>query len=279
MQTEGDVNESNDRNLKRLEGLSDDELDRELLLLQGRLDRSHLAKEECQRRRDCLALELDDRCILQSSVLERVNQLSNTDLIIKEYSSMITAETKDAKKKLQQLSLYDSMNDTFHIWYSGPFATINGFRLGTLPSCIIEWTEINAALGQAVLAIAIIAEKAQIEFKKYGLIPMGSFPKVFKMDDRRTIYSLFTDGSFSLFPKKRFNLALVGFLHCVEELGEYVGSQDPTLSLQYVINPSEGTINNQSVLLGIEDEIWTRSLKYLLADIKWIVAWAAKYCQ
>jgi hypothetical protein len=84
---------------------------------------------------------------------------------------------------------------------------------------IYMFTEINNALGQAVLAIAIIAERAHIEFKKYGLIPMGSYPKIYKVEDRRTLYCLYTDGSFSLFPKRKFNLALVGFLHCVKELG------------------------------------------------------------
>ena len=39
-----------------------------------------------------------------------------------------------------------------------------------------------------------------------------------------------------------------------------------------------GKINNQLVTLGVEGELWTRSLKFLLADVKWIVAWAAKHC-
>lgn len=211
-------------------------------------------------------------------MLARVSQLSLTHINLTEYASAIACETKDTNHRYQKLMQYDSINDSFHIWYSGPFATINGFRLGTLPSCVIEWTEINAALGQAVLAIAIVAEKSNFEFKMYGLMPMGSFPKVYRVSDRRTIYCLYTDGSFSLFPKKRFNLALIGFLHCVEELGMHVYTQDPTLSLPYVINPLDGMINDQSILLGVDDEIWTRSLKFLLADIKWIIAWAAKYC-
>lgn len=262
-----------------MEDLNEREHDEELLILQKRLELAKSTIEECQQRRNLLSLELDDRRTLEDCMLQRVSQLSYTYLSLKEISASILAEASDAESKLQKLLQYDSINDTFHIWYSGPFATINNLRLGTLPSCPIEWSEINAAFGQAVLAIAITAEKAKIEFKTYGLMPMGSFPKIFKMNDRRTIYCLFTDGSFSLFPKKKFNLALVGFLHCVEELGEHVSTQDPTLSLPYVIKPCDGIINNQSVLLGNDDETWTRSLKFLLADIKWIIAWAAKYCQ
>jgi beclin len=248
-------------------------------LLHKRLEEASFAKEQCLIRRAHLALEADNRRILENCILDRVNQLSFAHLELNDYSVSIQSESRSINNRLQKLMNYDSINDAFHIWYSGPFATINNFRLGTLPSCTIEWTEINAAFGQAVLAVAIVAEKAKIEFKKYGLLPLGNFPKVFKVDDRRTLYCLFTDGSFSLFPKKRFNLALVGFLHCIEELGVYVTAQDPTLSLPYVIKAADGLINDQSVLLGVDDEIWTRSLKFLLTDIKWIIAWAAKYCQ
>lgn len=255
------------------------EFDNEILLLQRRLEEAALAKQQCLARRAHLALEADSRRVLENCILDRVNQLSFAHLELHDYSSSLESESRSISNRLQKLMNYDSINDAFHIWYSGPFATINNFRLGTLPSCTIEWTEINAAFGQAVLAVAIVAEKAKIEFKKYGLLPLGNFPKVYKVDDRRTLYCLFTDGSFSLFPKKRFNLALVGFLHCIEELGVYVTAQDPTLSLPYVIKASDGLINDQSVLLGVDDEIWTRSLKFLLTDIKWIIAWSAKYCQ
>lgn len=260
------------------DNFDDEELDNEFSDLQNRLDAAKIANRECQSRREQLATEADSRLILENCMIDRVNQLSHTHLSLTDYAASLESDSRCSDNKLQKLMHYDSINDAFHIWYSGPFATINNFRLGTLPSCTIEWTEINAAFGQAVLAIAIVAEKAKMEFKKYGLLPMGSFPKIFKVDDRRTLYCLFTDGSFSLFPKKRFNLALVGFLHCVEELGVHVTVQDPTLSLPYVIKPAEGIINDQSVLLGVDDEIWTRSLKFLLADIKWIIAWAAKYC-
>lgn len=59
-------------------------------------------------------------------------------------------------KKLMQMN---AINDAFFIWYSGPFATINNFRLGNLPAKPVEWTEINAALGQAVLAVAVVAQR------------------------------------------------------------------------------------------------------------------------
>jgi beclin 1 len=106
---------------------------------------------------------------------------------------------------------------------------------------------------------------------------MGSFPKVCKVEHKRSQYSLFTDGSFSLFPKRNFNTALIGFLTCIQELGDHVTKHDPTLQLPYVINANEGKINDQLVILGSDDETWTRALKLLLADVKWIIAWSTKH--
>ena len=107
---------------------------------------------------------------------------------------------------------------------------------------------------------------------------MGSYPKIYRVADRRAVYALFTDGSFSLFPKRKFNFAMIGFLYCIEDIGNYVSESDPTLALPFEINATEGKINNQSLLLGVDDEVWTKSLKLLLTDIKWIIAWAAKHC-
>jgi beclin 1 len=181
--------------------------------------------------------------------------------------------------KLKKYMKINVTNDAFYIWYSGPFGTINNFRLGTLPIKQIDWSEINAAFGQAVLAVSFVATKAGYEFKKFKLSPMGSFPKVYKADDLRTPMSLSYDGSgFSLFPKQTFNKALMGFLTCLQELADYTRSKDPTLSLPYVINVAEGKIHDHAVNLGADDETWTRALKFLLADIKWILAWGAKHC-
>ena len=57
--------------------------------------------------------------------------------------------------RLRRTNVY---NDAFHIWYEGPFATISGFRLGRTAACPVEWDEINAAWGQAVLLLHTLAQ-------------------------------------------------------------------------------------------------------------------------
>jgi beclin 1 len=110
---------------------------------------------------------------------------------------------------------------------------------------------------------------------------MGSFAKITAVADRRLVYNLYTDGSFSLFAstKKNFNSALSGLLCCIEELGDHVKSLDPTLTLPYVIVSSsgDGKINDIPISYGSDEEQWTKALKYTLTCIKWIIAWSTKH--
>lgn len=61
------------------------------------------------------------------------------------------------------------------------------------------------------------------------------------------------------------------------EVGDHVQDHDPTLRLPYHIKEKEGTVGGLPVALGSSYEDWTRALKYMLTDLKWIAAWAAKY--
>ena len=58
-------------------------------------------------------------------------------------------------KRLQQTNVYQ---DVFRIWHDGPFGTIGGFRLGRTNDVTVEWDEINAAWGQAVLLLHTMAK-------------------------------------------------------------------------------------------------------------------------
>lgn len=51
------------------------------------------------------------------------------------------------ERRLQLLACASVYNDTFFIWHAGHFATINGHRLGRLPSQPVDWRELNAAFG------------------------------------------------------------------------------------------------------------------------------------
>lgn len=83
-----------------------------------------------------------------------------------EYAS-VQNQLTNAKEQLEKFKTTDVFNDTFHIWHDGHFGTINNFRLGRLPSQPVDWTEINAAWGQAALLLYTIAKKINFQFSTY----------------------------------------------------------------------------------------------------------------
>ncbi|KAL3660192.1 hypothetical protein V7S43_014723 [Phytophthora oleae] len=174
-----------------------------------------------------------------------------------------------ASDMLRRLQRYNVCNDVFHIWHDGLFGTINGLRLGRLPSKPVEWVEINAALGQAVLLLATIADRANFEFSRNRLVPRGSYSRVVNMYGRE--YSLFSDGG--MFRRRGFNQAMILFLECVEDAGRRAMKEEPSLKFPYKVE--RGKIGGLPISLG-NDEQWTRALKYMLTHLKWLLAWISK---
>jgi len=68
---------------------------------------------------------------------------------------------------VRKLRSTDIFEDCFHIRMPDTntrFATINGFRMGTLPTERVGWNEINAGWGQAALLLATLAKKCSFTF-------------------------------------------------------------------------------------------------------------------
>ncbi|UIZ29874.1 hypothetical protein KXD40_002802 [Peronospora effusa] len=168
-----------------------------------------------------------------------------------------------ASDMLRRLQRYNVCNDVFHIWHDGLFGTINGLRLGRLPSKPVEWVEINAAMGQAVLLLATIADRAGFEFSRNRLVPRGSFSRVVNI--------LYSDGG--MFRRRGFNQAMILFLECVEDAGRRAMKEEPLLKFPYKVE--RGKIGGLPISLG-NDEQWTRALKYMLTHLKWLLAWISK---
>lgn len=183
----------------------------------------------------------------------------------------------------QRLAMHDTdlrntnvYNDSFYIWHDGQFGTINGFRLGKLPDENVEWGEINAAWGQVCLLLQTMVLQKGFEFSRYTLKPMGSFSKV--IEDGSTILDLYgTSGWFTTFDR-----AMIAFLQCLREFGEFAENSDPTLRLPYHIEGDRiGVLNKPDKWYPIKrrfesDEKWTNALKYMLTNLKWLVAWICR---
>lgn len=250
---------------------------KEHLRLLDDLDKVKKRRAAVSRERDLLARRRAELARCRAELLSR--------RIVQEARRSDVAEAREncrSRRALYSTQLVSAMsmgalNDSFHIWHLGPFATINGFRVGRLSTHLVDWQEVNAGVGQAAIVLVSVAISMGVEFSKYLIAPCGSFTKIARSGDGRVLYSLHTDESFSLFPRRNFNLALKAFLTCLGEVGEHVQEHDPTLRLPYDIKEHEGTIGGLPVALGSSLEDWTRALKYMMTDLKWIAAWAAKY--
>ena len=150
----------------------------------------------------------------------------------------------------------------------------------------VPWSETNAALGQVVLLLSVLQAKPNsgIVFT-HELIPMGACSKIgIRHTDGRatTEYGLFySDESFSFFGKRNFNTALNGLFHCLRDLINVAARRDRTITLPHeVIIPSgrgEITIGGLPIAFdGGNGESWSKAMKYLLTDLKWLVAFTTK---
>ncbi|KAI9774459.1 MAG: autophagy protein 6 [Candelina submexicana] len=200
--------------------------------------------------------------------------------------------------RLQRTNVY---NDTFCIGHDGFFGTINGLRLGRLANPPVDWSEINAAWGQTLLLLSTVAEKLDFTFEGYRLRPLGSTSRIDKIEHPQsasttstnpaqpvtakiTILELYSSGDLPIgrmFIHRRFDAAMVAFLECLRQLGDYVEhTQGPNsgtgqgLKLPYEIKKDR--IHDASIKLGFnQDEGWTRACKYTLTCCKFLLAHAS----
>lgn len=199
-------------------------------------------------------------------------------------------------EKLQRSNVY---NDTFNISFDGHFATINSLRLGRLSNRPVDWPEINAAWGHALMLLTTVAEKFDYKFVGYEPVPMGSTSKIIRYDPvspsssrltnrnapplapKKQVLELYSSGDMPLgltFMHRKFDNAMVAFLELMRQLGAFVEKQNerrtpdmPPLRLPYEIDGDK--IDDASIKLGLaQDDSWTRACKLTLTCCKFLLA-------
>ena len=222
-------------------------------------------------------------------------------------------------QQLERLRRTNVYNDTFCIGHDGYFGTINGLRLGRLPPPQnVEWAEINAAWGATALLLATVADKLGFSFRGYDIKPLGSTSRIAKHEylqsssiaystastrtaaipasqpvlqhdqqPKVTLLELYSSGDLPLgrtFLHRRFNDAMVAFLECLRQLGEFVenGGFETTSASKQSRGPKQpykilkDKIGDVSIKLGTsQDEAWTRACKYTLTCCKLMLAHAS----
>ena len=126
------------------------------------------------------------------------------------------------EREIQRLRSVDVLSDLFSLELDAPIATINGLRLGRQAGATVEWSELNAALGQVVLLLHTLARLHLPggAFQQHVLVPHGSLCRVYARKEPQKVYELFGSGRFggSFFGAGRLDRAQAMLLACVGEV-------------------------------------------------------------
>jgi len=198
-----------------------------------------------------------------------------------EYRSLDT-QLRSTQTQLEKLKKTNVFNATFHIWHSGPFGTINGFRLGRLPSVPVDWNEVNTAWGQTVLLLYSLCRKISLNLNKYKLVPYGNFSYIKVLADSKDL-PLYGSGGFKLIWDTKFDAGMAAFLDCLQQFKEEVERGDSGFCLPYemekgkIKDPATGNSFSVKIQFNSEEQ-WTKAMKYMLTNLKWGLAWVtSKY--
>ncbi|OUM60849.1 hypothetical protein PIROE2DRAFT_13291 [Piromyces sp. E2] len=181
-----------------------------------------------------------------------------------DYKESVDISLKQMSDKFERLRYKaNCYNDTFRIEYDGVFGTINGFRLGRLPSQQIDLCEINAAFGQTLLLLYSLAKRADFQFKNFSRIEKSDDNSCYDFFIKENIIAI---GRF--FKTWRIDKALIAFLQCIKQFGEFLENNNISDKV-FPYRIEQDKIGDASVK-SKEDEIWTKSLKYILIDLRCI---------
>ena len=234
------------------------------------------------------AEELDDE---EERFWQQRNSFTAELTAFQQERDSIQTKIAHESKLLESLQRTNVYNDTFAIGHDGNFGTINGLRLGRLADHPVDWAEINAAWGQVVLLLTVIAEKLDYKFQDYRLLPVGSTSKIIKYDTKQptpagerpkgSVLELYSSGnptlSLGLFHGK-FDDAMIALLDCIRLLGDHVArataAEGSTQRYQIPYKIHKDKIDGTSIRIG-NDEQWTRACKFTLTCCKFLLAHAS----
>jgi len=198
-----------------------------------------------------------------------------------EYSSL-DCQLRYNQSQLDKLKKTNVFNATFHIWHSGHFGTINGFRLGRLPSIPVEWNELNTAWGQTVLLLHSLVKKIKLQLQRYKLVPYGNYSYIKVLAEEKDL-PLYGSGGFRLIWDTKFDAGMAAFLDCLQQFKEEVERGDSGFCLPYemekgrIRDPANGNTFSVKMQFNSEEQ-WTKAMKYMLTNLKWGLAWVtSKY--
>ncbi|ODQ80552.1 hypothetical protein BABINDRAFT_166166 [Babjeviella inositovora NRRL Y-12698] len=198
----------------------------------------------------------------------------------------VTTQYRANLAQLDALRATNIYGDVFRISHEGPFGCINGLRLGSLANERVLWNEINAALGQVVLLLATLVRAFDVTTPEYRLRPMGSQSKIEQIGQSErtpaakkvTVLEAFSSGEYSierLFTHGKLDAAMVALVDVVRAIWSKIQETDSSMDLPYkMVGEEVGGVSIKLSARTVSEE-WTMACKFLLTNVKWLVAYAA----
>lgn len=170
---------------------------------------------------------------------------------------------EDANRLLSTLARLNVLNDSFAVWYSNQYITINGICLGKNALQQVEWSDVNAGLGEIALIVRVLYMMYNTKYVNYIPVANGSTSYIStKANQSFVLYFNPKSGN-----KKSFSQGLQMLLSCIKDLVTYCEAHYNV----YVPYPiTQDTVGGYDFLCNDYD-VWLRALRLLAIDLKKLI--------
>ncbi|KAF4749017.1 Beclin-1 [Perkinsus olseni] len=135
-----------------------------------------------------------------------------------EATGSVKAQVEYTSAEISRLKRTSVLAMAFRIWHSGPFGSINGFRMGRVHDYQIPWSEINVGWGQMALLLDVIVRRVGVP-SAYRLLPRGSCSAILRKSDNTVMELHTSDGGFArFFTGRKFDAGMCAYVNVVQEV-------------------------------------------------------------
>jgi beclin 1 len=256
------------------EAADEKDYEAEAAALEAELAELDQAEVELQQEEKELKETLRDLEKQEANFWQSLNEYQQSLFIHEEEHAAIAGRISYATSQLNRLKATNVVNDAFSISQDGPFGTINGMRLGRLHDELVPWDEVNAAWGHMCVLLDVLRKRAGVQ-GGCSLVALGSKSCIQvggagEAPQNLELYG--SDGGLGrFFRDRRFDQAMAAFVQGVQEVFEAIRARDDRAQLPFKLDGAD--VGGFSVKLQFnQEERWTKALKFLLTDLKWLIA-------
>eukprot|EP00980_Cylindrotheca_fusiformis_P009213 scaffold2004_cov101-Cylindrotheca_fusiformis.AAC.3 len=240
--------------------------------------------------------------MLMTSADEAIENRQNNNIYTGKHSKAAAATSQQQKQQHQQAPTTTPPRSTWSFFSSPQVANdttstttsiVGSTQSPPRPSAAaaaaaeapkVPWPEVNAALGHVVLLIQLLSTRAKIKLP-HTLHCMGATSKI--AISHGTIYNVYFEESSLIWGRsnlRNFHIALSAVCECIVALSR--AQTDKTIAIPHTME-KDSSNNNTSWKIGGMPLVhgyggtsgveFTSACKYLLTNLKWIVAYSVKH--